>query len=57
MKTWVFESEQWLPLLPNQAFQFFADAFKLELITPPLIQFRVLTPPPIGMQAGTVIDY
>jgi ligand-binding SRPBCC domain-containing protein len=57
MKTLVFESEQWLPLPPNQAFPFIADAFKLELITPPILQFRVLTPPSIGMQAGTVIDY
>ena len=57
MKTWVFESEQWLQLPPNQVFLFFANAFKLELITPPMLQFRVLTPPPIRMQAGTVIDY
>jgi len=57
VKTWVFEAEQWLPLPPDQVFPFFADAFKLELITPSMLQFKVLTPPPIEMQAGTVIDY
>lgn len=57
MKTWVFEAEQWLPLPPEQVFPFFADAFQLELITPAMLQFKVLTPPPIDMKAGTVIDY
>ena len=57
MKTWLFEAEQWLPLSPDLVFRFYADAFKLEEITPPLLQFKVLTPPPIDMKAGTVIDY
>ena len=57
MKTWVFETEQWIPLSPDQVFPFFADAFKLELITPPWLGFKVLTPPPIEMKAGAVIDY
>ena len=57
MKTWLFELEQWLPLSPDRVFRFYADAFKLEEITPPLLQFKVLTPPPIDMKAGTVIDY
>ena len=57
MKTWLFEAEQWLSLPPDQVFVFYADAFKLEQITPPFLQFRVLTPPPIEMQVGTVIDY
>ena len=42
---------------PDLVFRFYADAFKLEEITPPLLQFKVLTPPPIDMKAGTVIDY
>ena len=57
MRTWLFELEQWLPLSPDRVFRFYADAFKLEEITPPLLRFKVLTVPPIDMKEGTVIDY
>lgn len=38
-------------------FEFFADAFQLETITPPWLHFSVQTPRPIEMHAGTMIDY
>lgn len=53
----VLETEQWLPRPLNEVFDFFADAFNLETITPPILKFRVLTPAPISMQAGQLIDY
>ncbi len=40
MKTWLFEAEQWFPLSPDRVFRFYADAFNLEQITPPLLQFK-----------------
>ena len=49
--------EQLLPRPPDEAFAFFADAFNLEAITPPWLGFRVITPGPIEMSAGTLIEY
>lgn len=57
MKTHVLETELWLPEKRDKVFAFFADAGNLEAITPPWLNFRILTPRPIAMQAGTLIDY
>jgi len=51
------ERDQVLPVSPAEAFQFFADAFNLEAITPPWLHFRVVTQGDIAMHPGTLIEY
>jgi len=57
MKEFTFQAEQWLPRPREEVFAFFGDARNLETITPPWLRFEVLTPPPIKMRPGTLIDY
>ncbi|HTW95241.1 MAG TPA: SRPBCC family protein [Tepidisphaeraceae bacterium] len=57
MKTHVFETELWLPQPPGEVFGFFGDAGNLETLTPRSLRFEILTPRPIEMRAGALIDY
>jgi ligand-binding SRPBCC domain-containing protein len=53
----VLDRTQVLPGTPDEVFPFFADARNLEAITPPLLRFEVVTPDPIEMGVGTIIQY
>ena len=57
MKVHTLAREQVLPVPPPEAFDFFADAFNLEAITPPWLRFRIVTPGPIALEPGTLIEY
>ncbi len=57
MRVREFATELWLPLPPEELFPFFANAANLDTLTPPWLNFHILTPPPIAMREGALIDY
>jgi ligand-binding SRPBCC domain-containing protein len=57
MKIYVLERKQIVPRPRSETFAFFSDAFNLERITPSFLRFRIVTPAPIKMEAGAVIEY
>ena len=57
LKQFTFHAELWLPRPRAEVFAFFSDAHNLETITPPWLNFEVLTPAPIAMGVGALVDY
>lgn len=49
--------EQIIPRPIEEVFAFFEKADNLEAITPPWLNFRIVTPAPIVMAPGALIDY
>ncbi len=53
----VLERTQRIELPIDETFELFCDAFNLERITPPFLNFRVVTPRPIEMREGALLEY
>ena len=56
-RTYHLYREQCLPRGLSEVFDFFARAGNLERITPPWLGFALLTPEPVAIGAGTLIEY
>ena len=53
----LLNSEQFVPRPVEEVFAFFAKPENLGTITPPWLDFRILTPAPVPMAQGALIDY
>ncbi len=52
-----FENSLWIPKTVEEVFPFFADAKNLEAITPPWLNFRILSQSTAEIGEGTVFNY
>ena len=51
------ERQQFVPRPRDEVFGFFSDAQNLGMLTPAFLNFRILTPLPLDMRSGILIDY
>ncbi len=57
MAEYLFQSSLVIDRPSAEVFAFFSDAGNLERITPPELGFHIVTPQPIDIKKGTLIDY
>jgi ligand-binding SRPBCC domain-containing protein len=51
------ERTQVVPISIREAFDFFSNPHNLERLTPDLVHFQFLTPPPERVSPGTILEY
>lgn len=57
MRVHLLQRRQHVQVPVERAFEVYADAGNLEPMTPPWLHFKVTSPEPIAMGAGTLLDY
>ena len=57
MKLYTLESNQFINKPIEEVFQFFSKPENLSVITPAKLGFKILSPNPIKMEVGRLIDY
>jgi len=57
MSLHIFKQEMTIDKPIEEVFSFFSNAENLNKLTPPILDFKILTPLPIAMKRGALIDY
>ena len=57
MKSYYYNSESFFAKPVEEIFRFFSNAENLGLVTPPHLKFEIITPLPIEMKKGALIEY
>ncbi|MEE4311404.1 MAG: SRPBCC family protein [candidate division KSB1 bacterium] len=57
MKKYILETETILDMPLDEVFPFFADAHNLNRVTPPWLNFEIISDRDIEMQVGTQVQY
>ena len=57
MKVYTLRREQWVPHPVSEVFDFFSHAENLEKLTPAWLRFEIVTPKPVEMKQGMLIQY
>lgn len=57
MPIFELETSSWVSRNRPDVFAFFSNAENLEGLTPPFLHFSIVTPRPVTMRAGQLIDY
>jgi ligand-binding SRPBCC domain-containing protein len=57
MRVHLLERSQRVEVPVDRAFAFYASAANLEPLTPPWLHFHLLTPQPLELEAGALLDY
>lgn len=57
MQVHIYKEETIINKPLPEVFEFFSKAENLNLLTPEFLKFKILTPLPIAMGVGTIIDY
>ena len=52
-----YQTEMWVDAPIDKVFEFFSDPANLEQITPPWLNFKMMTHQPPSIGVGTIIDY
>lgn len=57
MRIHLLERSQRVEVPVDRAFAFYASAANLEPLTPPWLHFHLLTPQPLELESGALLDY